>query len=126
MDDSSDGRDDGLGKKSKLAPIPIHDCTSAPTPVVTWLDGCGRLDGVQQEQDQWMELFEMLQSAVAWFSFGATAVLAVSGRLLVGRGGTMPCVSGTGLSRLLVAVYRTQQVEGLWRVSRRSELFWMT
>lgn len=34
-------------------------------PVVTWLDGCGYLDGVQQEQDQWMELFEMLQSAVA-------------------------------------------------------------
>lgn len=65
MDDSSDGRDDGLDKKRKLAPIPIHDCISAPTPVVTWLDGCGYLDGVQQEQDQWMELFEMLQSAVA-------------------------------------------------------------
>lgn len=36
----------------------------------------------------------MLQSAVAWFSFGAMPVLAVSGRLLVGRGGRMPCVSG--------------------------------
>jgi hypothetical protein len=73
-----------------------------------------------------MELFGMLQSAVAWFSVWVTAVLVVSGRLLVGRGGKMPCVSGMGLSRRFVAVYRTQQVEGLWRVSRRSELFWMT
>lgn len=126
MDDSSDGRDDGLDEKVKSAPVPIHQCASSHTPVVTWLDGCGRLGGVQQQQDQWMELFGMLQSAVAWSSFEATAVLAVSGSLLVGRGGRMPCVSGTRLSRLFVAVYRTQQVEGLWRVSRRSELFWMT
>ena len=73
-----------------------------------------------------MELFGLLQSAVAWFFCWGTAVLVGSGRLLVGRGGKMPCVSGMGLSRRFVAVYWTQRVEGLWRVSRRNELFWMT
>lgn len=59
-----------------------------------------------------MELCVVLQSAVALFSFGATALLAELGCLPVDRCEMEPSVSEMKLGRGVVAVYRTQQEGG--------------